>query len=210
MIKNLIIIGAGGMGRTMYDLAKESIGYGSEYDVIGFIDDNLGALANFINYPPILGTIKDYIPSDNDVFVCSIGGHSRKACIENLLAKGADFISLIHNTARIGTNVKMGKGTLVGTYTTIAADAELGDFNFIQSLTIIGHDCRIGSWNRIDSQVMMVGGTSMGDNNMIHTGAMINHNVHIGDDCTIGACSFVTMNVESGSTLFAFPARRLK
>lgn len=209
-MKNLIIIGAGGMGRTMFDLAKESIGYGSEFQIVGFIDDNLDALSGFENYPPVLGTIKDYTPKDNDVFVCSIGGHSRKACIESLLSRGAEFIPLIHNTARIGSNVKMGCGTLVGTYTTIAADAELGDFNFIQSLTIIGHDCKIGSWNRIDSQVMMVGGTSIGNNNMIHTGAMINHNVKIGDDCTIGACSFVSMNVESGSTLFASPARRLK
>lgn len=198
------------MGRTMYDLARESHGYGEEYEIKGFIDDNLHALEGFENYPPVLGTIKDYQPEANDVFVCSIGGHFRRACIETLLSRGAKFIPLTHKTARIGSNVKMGKGTLVGTFTTIAADAELGDYNFIQSLTIIGHDCKIGSWNRIDSQVMMVGATTIGDNNMIHTGAMINHNVHIGDDCTIGACSFVTMNVESGSTLFSAPARRLK
>lgn len=210
MIKNLIIIGAGGMGRTMYDLARESVGYGSAYEIKGFIDDNIEALEGFENYPPMLGTIKDYKPEENDVFVCSIGGKSRKPCIESMIAKGGEFISLIHSTARIGTNVKLGKGALVGTYSTIAADAILGDFNFIQSMVIIGHDVRIGSWNRIDSQVFMVGGTSLGDNNMVHTGAMINHNVHVGNDCVIGACSFVTMDVESGSTLFASPARRLK
>lgn len=209
-MKKLIIIGAGGMGRTMYDLAKESHGFGECFEISGFLDDNLCALEGFKNYPPIVGTISDYCPQSNDVFVCSIGGHSRRICIEKMLDRGAEFIPLIHKTARIGTNVRMGKGTLVGTYTTIAADAELGDYNFIQSLTIIGHDCKIGSWNRIDSQVMMVGATSIGDNNMIHTGAMINHNVRIGDNCTIGAASFVTMDVESGSTLFSAPARRLK
>lgn len=209
-MKQLVIIGAGGMGRTMYDLAKESYGYGEEFEISGFIDDNIHALDEFENYPPVIGTISTYTPNKEEVFVCSIGGHSRRECIERMLEKGAEFITLIHKTARIGTNVRMGKGTLVGTYTTIAADAKLGDFNFIQSLTIIGHDCKIGSWNRIDSQVMMVGATTIGDNNMIHTGAMINHNVHIGDDCTIGACSFVTMDVDSGSTLFSAPARRLK
>lgn len=198
------------MGRTMYDLARESHGYSTDFEIKGFIDDNLQALDGFGNYPPLLGKIADYVPEENDVFVCSIGGESRRRCIESMLQRGARFISLIHNTARIGTNVKMGTGTLVGTYTTIAADAVLGDFNFIQSLTIIGHDCRIGSWNRIDSQVMLVGATTVGDNNMIHTGSMINHNVNIGDNCKIGACSFVTMDVESGSTLFTTPARRLK
>lgn len=209
-MNKLIIVGAGGMGRTMYDLVKESVGYGTDFDIIGFIDDNLNALDNFSNYPPILGAISEYIPKEHEVFVCSIGGRSRKECMEKLIRRGGNFISLIHNTSRVGTNVKLGKGVLIGTYTTIAADAEIGDYNFIQSMTIVGHDCKIGSWNRIDSQVMMVGGTTIGDNNMIHTGAMINHGVHIGNDCTIGACSFVTMDVPSGSTTFTTPARRLK
>ena len=46
-MKHLIIIGAGGMGRTMYDMARESIGYGTQYDIRGFIDDNTSALNNF-------------------------------------------------------------------------------------------------------------------------------------------------------------------
>lgn len=209
-MKDLVIIGAGGMGRTMFDLARESYGYETEFVVKGFIDDNWDALAGFKNYPPIIETIANYMPCENDVFVCSIGGRSRKACIEQLLVKRAEFIPLIHRTARIGTNIRMGKGNLIGAFTTVAADAQIGDYNFIQSLTIIGHDVKIGDWNRIDSQVMMVGATTIGNRNMIHTGAMINHNVHIGDDCTIGACSFVTMDVDSGSTLFSSPARRLK
>ena len=39
-MKQLIIVGAGGMGRTMYDMARESIGYGREFLIKGFIDDN--------------------------------------------------------------------------------------------------------------------------------------------------------------------------
>ena len=57
-MKHLIIIGAGGMGRTMYDMARESIGYGSQYDIRGFIDDNVSALDNFANYPPLIAPIQ--------------------------------------------------------------------------------------------------------------------------------------------------------
>ena len=209
-MKQLVIIGAGGMGRTMFDMARESWGHKTEFVVKGFIDDNVKALNGFEGYPPIVETISGYLPCADDVFICSIGGDSRVECISEIIARGGEFIPLIHKTARIGSNVVMGKGNLVGAFTTIAADAKIGDYNFIQSLTIIGHDVTIGSWNRIDSQVMMVGATTIGDHNMIHTGAMINHNVHIGDNCTIGACSFVTMDVESESTLFSSPARRLK
>lgn len=208
-MKKLIIIGAGGMGRTFYDLSRESIGYNESFIIKGFIDDNLDALSSFENYPPIVGTIKNYVPCEDDVFICSIGGSSRRACIESIIAKGGVFITLINKTARIGTNVTMGIGNLVGAFTTIAADAIIGDYNFIQSYTIIGHDVKIGSWNRIDSHVMCVGGISIGNENMIHTSAMLNHNVIVGDNAHIGACSFVIRNVESNSTVFGNPARRL-
>ena len=37
-MKNLIIIAAAGMGRTLYDMSRESRGYGEEFVVKGFID----------------------------------------------------------------------------------------------------------------------------------------------------------------------------
>jgi len=48
-MKQLIIIGAGGMGRTFFDVIKNCIGYGTEYLIQGFIDDNIHALDAFEN-----------------------------------------------------------------------------------------------------------------------------------------------------------------
>lgn len=208
-MKHLIIIGAGGMGRVMYDMARESIGYQSDYDIKGYIDDNLHSLDNFIGYPPIIATISDYTPQTDDIFICSIGGNSRKACMESIIQRGGEFLTMIHQTARIGSNVQLGKGCMVGAFTTIAADAKIGDYNFIQSNMIIGHDVVIGNWNRIDSHTMLIGGITIGNENMIHSAAVINHEVHIGNHCHIGACSFVTRNVEDHWTVFGNPARRL-
>ena len=209
IMKNLVIVGAGGMGRTLYDMAQESYGYRTEFVIKGFIDDNLHALEGFKNYPPVIGCISSYQPEEDDVFVCSIGGNSRKTCMNEILERGGVFIPLVHHTARIGSNVVLGKGNMIGAFTTVAADVRIGDYNFIQSYTIIGHDVQIGDWNRIDSHVMCVGGIKIGNHNMIHTSAVLNHNVEVGDDAHIGACSFVTRKVESGTTVFGNPARRL-
>jgi len=208
-MKQLIIIGAGGMGRVMYDMAKESIGFGTEFEIKGFIDDNIHALESFMNYPPVLGTISGHQPETNNVYIFSIGGEARKPCMETVISKGGTFLTLIHNTARIGSNVHIGTGTMIGAFTTVAADSFIDDYNFIQSYTIVGHDVHIGKWNRIDSHVMLIGGIKIGNHNMIHTSAVINHEVVIGDDNHIGACSFVTRPVENGWTVFGNPARRL-
>ena len=186
-MKQLIIVGAGGMGRTLYDMSRESTSFEKEYVIKGFVDDNLHSLDGFKNYPPVLDTISDYEIQEEDVFVCSIGGASRRACMESILGRGGEFITMIHRTARIGTNVHIGRGCYIGAFTTIAADAFVDDFNFIQSHTIIGHDVKIGKWNRIDSYVMCVGGIRIGEGCIVHTNAVLNHNVEIGDGAHVGA-----------------------
>lgn len=209
-MKNLLIIGAGGMGRVFYDMARESIGYNETFVIKGFLDDDINALDHFTGYPQIIGSISNYVPKKDEIYICSIGSSIRRKCMETILERGGEIHTLIHKTARIGTNVRFGKGNLIGAYTTIAADAFIGDYNFIQSYTVIGHDVKIGNWNRIDSHVLCVGGITIEDEVMIHTSAVLNHNVIVESNSHVGACSFVTRNVEQGTTVFGNPARRLK
>lgn len=208
-MKNLIIIGAGGMGRTVYSNALESVGYGKKFTVRGFIDDNLQALDGFPNYPPVIGTIKGYEPQADDVFVSSIGGESRKQCMEEIIGRGGEFIELIHKTARIYTNAKLGKGNFIGAYTVIGNDAEIGDYNMIQSYTVIGHDAKIGNYTRIDTHVTCVGGVVIEDDVMIYSSAVINHNVVVETGAHVGALSFVIKKVKAGTTVMGNPAKKL-
>lgn len=208
-MKNLIIIAAGGMGRTFYDIARESVGYGTEFVIKGFIDDNLSALDGFSGYPPILGKIDEYVPETEDVFTCSIGSIARKKCMESIMSKGGEFVTLIHNTARIGTNVKMGKGNVVAAYTSIGADASIGNYNLIQAYTVVGHDVKIGDWNRIDTHVTCVGGTEIKNCADIYTSAVLNHGVVVEDNAHVGALSFVIRRVKEGTTVMGNPAKKL-
>ena len=208
-MKQLIIIGAGGMGRTVYSNALESVGYGETFVVKGFIDDNLGALDGYEGYPPVLGTIKDYVPAQDEVFVSSIGGASRRPCMEEIIRRGGEFMELIHQTARIYQGARLGKGNFVGAYTVIGNDAVVGDYNMIQSYTVIGHDARIGNWNRIDTHVTCVGGIVVEDDVNIHTGAVISHNVVVETGAHVGALSFVFRRVKAGTTVMGNPAKRL-
>ncbi len=208
-MKNLVIIGAGGMGRTIFSNAIESIGYSESFVIKGFIDDNLAALEGYPNYPPVIGTIRDYQPESNDVFVSSIGGLARRPCMEEIINRGGEFIGLIHKTARIQTNAKLGKGNFIGAYTVIGNDAVVGDYNMIQAYTVIGHDAIIGNWNRIDTHVTCVGGVIVEDNVNIHTSAVISHKVVVENGAHVGALSFVIKKVKAGTTVMGIPAKKL-
>lgn len=208
-MKRLIIIGAGGMGRTVYSNALESVGYGDAFEVKGFIDDDLHALDGFPNYPPVIGTISGYLPEADDVFVCSIGGASRKPCMENIISRGGEFINVIHRTARLLTNVVIGKGNFIGADTVIGNDVVIGNYNMIQSYTIIGHDVRMGDFNRIDTRVTCVGGVVIEDEVNIHTSAVISHKVTVESKSRVAALSFVIKDVKTGTTVIGNPAKRL-
>ena len=197
------------MGRTMYDLVRESIGYGETFVIKGFLDDNLNALDGFLGYPPIIGRISEYEPLEDDVFVCSIGGAARKKCMESIISRGGRFMTIIHKTARIGTSVRIGEGNVIAAYTSIGSEASVGNYNLIQSYTVIGHDVKIGDWNRIDTHVTCVGGTEIKNCADIYTSAVLNHGVVVEDNAHVGALSFVIRRVKEGTTVMGNPAKKL-
>ena len=207
-MKHLIIIGAGGMGRQVLSFAKSCNGYGKEYDIKGFLDDNPNALGGFSDYPPVLGTLDSYRIEEDDVFYCSIGDvKAKKACINRILAKSGDFITLIHPTALVSPGVKIGKGCMIGSYVGIGVGTTIGDFCMIQSKATIGHDVMVGDSCRIDCNVVLIAGVEVEKDVCIHTSSVINHNVKLGEGSTVGALSFVIKNVKPGQTVFGNPAK---
>jgi sugar O-acyltransferase (sialic acid O-acetyltransferase NeuD family) len=209
-MKHLIIIGAGGMGRSISFSAKGCVGYGESFDIKGFIDDNLNALDGFSGYPPLLGTIKKYQIEKDDVFVCSIGERiSKQNVCEDLESRGAKFQSLISKTAKIEDHVIIGDGSIIADWVIVGCETFIGKNNLIQDFAIVGHDCKVGDYVRIDTHCTCVGGTEICSGATIHTSAVINHNVKVGENATVGALSFVIRNVKPGTTVSGNPARKL-
>ena len=210
-MKNLIIIGAGGMGRAIYNIAIGCEGYGTEYKVKGFLDDDIHQLDSFTGYPPVLDTIAGYAIQPDDVFTCSIGEVPTKVrCCEIIQGKGGKFITLIHKQSRVCSNVTLGDGCIVAPFCLVDCDTVVGKLCLLQSDAVIGHDCVIGDYTRIDTHVTCVGGVKIGSRATIHTSAVLNHKVVVEDDAIVGACSFVIRKVKQGTTVCGNPAKTLK
>ena len=209
-MKNLIIIGAGGMGREIYLLALECNEFNKQFRIKGFIDDNINSLDRFEKYPPILSKIDDYKICDKDVFVCALGDvRTERIIINKILIKGGEFISLIHPTARIAPDSQVGNGTIVMRRVDLGSNTKIGSYSFLQNDSIIGHDAVIGDFVRIDCKVVCVGGVIVKDEATIHTSAVISHKVIVGKNAIVGALSLVIRNVKNNTTVVGNPAIRL-
>lgn len=209
-MKHLVIVGAGGMGRCAYCIAKDDNAYGKEFDVKGFLDDNPKSLDGFEGYPPLLSSISDYKIEEDDVFVCSFGDSKvKKLVTQNLKDKGAVFQSIVSKKARVSQNVSIGEGCIIAEMAMICPDVVIGAHTLILNFAVIGHDCKIGDCCRIDTHCTMVGGTVLESAVTVHTSSVINHNVTVGEGAMVGACSFVIMNVKPGTTVFGNPAKKI-
>ena len=59
-MKNLLIIGARGFGREVFDISTQTKEYNNDWIIKGFLDDKVDALEGFNNYPSIISSVEDY------------------------------------------------------------------------------------------------------------------------------------------------------
>lgn len=210
-MKHLLIIGAGGFGREVYNMLPDSIGYGTDFRVKGFLDDKTDALQGMEGYPQIIDSVEHYVPQEDDVFICALGdAHRKRHCAEIILGKGGKFINIIHNTASIGRNTQIGLGCIITDNVGISCDITIGDFVTFLSYTIIGHDARIGNYCHLGCRSFMGGYSVLGDTTTIQTNSIVLPYVKVGNDCTVGAGAVVIKKVKDGNTVYGNPATVLK
>jgi sugar O-acyltransferase (sialic acid O-acetyltransferase NeuD family) len=210
-MKNLLIIGAGGFGREVYSWAYDMPEYNVEWQIAGFIDDDLSALKGY-NYPVgVVSTLQDYIVQPNDIFVCAIGKpQTKQTCIDIIKEKGANhFANIIHPTAVVAKNVKLGEGVILCPMVVINADAILGNFATINNHSNVGHNSVIGDWTQVSGYCDITGGVTIGQHVFFGSSAAVLPGVKIGDNVIIGAGSIVVKNIEANSTVFGNPAKKI-
>jgi len=208
-MRNLIILGASGLGREVYDLAKYCHGNDADFKVKGFLDDNPSVMMNS-GYPPVIGTITDYEIQSDDVFFCGIGNvYSKKNTVEIILGKGGQFISLVHPAAIISSSSCIGTGVAIKAFCVISNNVIIEDFTYLQSSVIIGHDVHIGKYCQVNSFSFFAGYTRIHDMVTVNAGARFVQNAVAEEKSVIGMGSIVLGRVKRETTVFGNPAKVL-
>lgn len=208
-MKNLVIIGAGGFAREVFDMANYCYGTDADFRIKGFLSDNPTNIEE-LGYPPVLNTVSDYIPIEGDVFFCAIGNlYHRKKTVEIILSKGGQFINLIHPTAIISPSVKLGIGVVIKSFCVLASDVIVEDFTFLQSSVIMGHDVKVGRFCQVNSFSFFAGYVRVHDMVSVNAGAKIIQNIVIEEESVVGVGSIVIRRVKKNTTVFGNPAKSI-
>ena len=207
MHKKLIIVGAGGLGRIVYDILLNALRADTVYRIHGFLDTRADLVLPAEINTPLLGSPLDYVVGEDEVFVAAVGlPEWRKRLTDPLLAQGAEFIS--HTAGSIvGARSRIAPGTFITPGAVISVDCDLGAFAYLDTHVILGHDVVIGEHCMIGAMTFLAGGVRVGNNVSIHPRSTIAKGLTIGDGATVGIGSVVVNNVPPGVTVFGNPAR---
>lgn len=208
-MKHLIIIGVGGFAREVYWHAQDSLGYGTKWDLKGFLDGDVRLEAEEYKKLelPVLGNVNGYEIQGDDVFICAIGKASiRRKLVEIMLAKGAEFITIVHKTAIIHGNASIGKGVIISSLVRVHDHVKIGDFTIVNVLAGFGHDSSVGRYVDIMSAVGLDGCVRVEDEAFLADGAVILPYGVVEKGAYVGARSVVFKRVKAGTKVFGTPA----
>jgi sugar O-acyltransferase (sialic acid O-acetyltransferase NeuD family) len=197
----LIIIGCGGHGRVVADIARTA-----GQRVIGFLDDDPEAKKTGCI---ILGTVRDallrYIGGHQ--FVVAIGANNvRRDICERILAAGGQLGTLIHPTAIVAPDVSVDVGTVIMAGTIVNTGSTIGRFSVINTGAILDHDNVVEDNVHISPGCTLAGGVVCRRDSFIGTGASIVPRVAIGESAVVAAGAAVTRNVAPSTLVAGCPA----
>ncbi len=211
-MRNLIIIGAGGLGKeaawTALAMNRDFSGL-DRWHLLGFADDDTSLLQHRVFDVPVLGTPEKIAVEDGPLwFHCAIGDNQlRRSLAERCLRLHWRPATLIHPSVIKARDVIMGEGVYIGAGSIINPDARIGEFVLINQRVAIGHDAVLEDWSQINPGAQINGQCRVGLGAMIGSNASMHPGVTVGAHAIVGSNSQVLRNVPPNTTVNGVPAQ---
>lgn len=209
-MKNLYIVGASGCGREVLNIIKDIHALkGVQWNVVGFLDDNLHALEGIECDYKVVETIQNYVPQENDVLALGIANPQIKEKIVTMLKnKGAAFQSIIHPYVALGRFNTVGEGAVIYSGFGMSVNVNIGSFCTLLACGL-GHDVTVGDFSTISTWCNIMGHVKIGKRVFMGGNCAVAPSAVIEDDAYVGVGSVVLRKVKAGKKVFGNPAREM-
>ncbi|EOT2902271.1 transferase [Clostridium perfringens] len=210
-MKNLIIIGAGGVGRETAWIVEQINMKKKTYNILGFIDDNRNLWNTYINGYKILGGI-DYLLKnevDYEVVIAIANYKVKKDIVSKLKDKGVKYATLVHPSLNLHTSVNIGEGTIIYEGVIISPNVIIGNQVIISPKSGIGHDSIIKDFVSILWNVSISGNDLIEEGVLLGSSSTVIQGKKVGMASIIGAGAVVISDVEKYTINIGVPSRVL-
>jgi sugar O-acyltransferase (sialic acid O-acetyltransferase NeuD family) len=167
-MNDLIIVGAGGHGRTLYETAT-LLGY----ENISFLDDNESP--SNISEILIIGKTSDLSLYTNTAknFIIGIGNNKlRELFHQQLQTLNITPITLVHPFSFVSPSATLGDGSVVLAGAVIGANSSLGAGTIVNSHSTVDHDSTLGDFAHLGVGVHLAGGANVGKSAFLQAGTV--------------------------------------
>lgn len=208
--RRLFIIGAGGFGRELEVYLDSVDATNRDWNLVGFIDDNINAIDLFPSDYKVVGSVNDFPFRESDYVVLAIANSEIKHKIYMLLQDKVTFFTYIDKTAIVGKFVNIGEGSIICPNCIITSNVKLGLCSILNIGTQIGHDTQIGDFCSFMPNVDIGGETSIANDVYMGTNSTVINMKNICSNVTIGAGAIVVKNINNEGVYVGNPAVKIK
>ena len=202
-MKDIIIMGAGDLGKDVAWLIERINEKTNEWNLLGFTEK--GVMEEFQGYP-VLGT-DDVIKNYGDVYVvCALANTAVREKIIDSLPSNAHVATLIDPTAIIHRTAQIGEGSMIFANALVGIEANVGRQCVVLYNANVNHDVKVGDYTTIYPNATISGRCEIGKYCEIGTGASIIQHVHICDNAKIGVGAAVFTDIKNPGTTVGNPA----
>lgn len=176
MSGRLLIIGAGGHGRAVCEMAR-LLGW----QLAGFLDDR-GAAAPAFADARCLGLTSELAAysSAADAAIVAIGNNGvRRALVGQVRDAGLALASLVHPQACVSPCAEIGEGVAIMAGAIVATEAVLGDGVIINAGATVDHHCRVDDFGHLGTGVSMAGGSQVEAGAWVQAGAALGYGARV-------------------------------
>lgn len=210
-MKNIVIIGAGGVGREVSLIIQQINELEQTWNLLGFIDDNTDNWGKVINVYSVIGGIDSLEFLSNDTYiVIAIANYKVKKNIVNKINNKFKFATIVHPKVWIHDYMTVGEGTIIYEGAILTANIEIGNHVIISPKCGVGHDSIIKDYVSLLWNVNVSGNDLIEEGVMMGSGSTVIQGKKIGKGSIIGAGAVVVNDIESFSTAVGVPAKVIK
>lgn len=211
-MKQIVIVGAGGLGREVKCLIDAINKVNPTYTLLGFFDDGF-AKGTLINGLPVMGSVADLLSLGADLAVAVAIGtpQVKQKVVQQLQTKSFYFPVLVHPSVIVSEDaIALGQGTIICAGAILTCNIVIGDFVLLNLSCTVGHDTQLHAYCSFMPGVHISGEVVIESAVYVGTGATIINGVVVGSETIVGAGAVVAKSLPSYVTAVGMPAKPIK